>query len=90
MCVEVEDEIFKEELIEELEQIKQKNPDKDNKLSIIPKDEIKDTLGHSPDIADMMMMRMFFEFKRPKEVDNIRRSVQKQQARKRITKNEAR
>ena len=52
-------------LIEELEQIKAKDVDKDAKLAIIPKDEVKHNIGRSPDIADTLIMRMAFEF-RPK------------------------
>jgi len=50
-------------LIEELEQLKTKDADKDNKLRIVPKEEIKEILGRSPDLSDSMMMRMFFEIK---------------------------
>jgi hypothetical protein len=36
--------------------------DKDGKLKLMPKDEIKLKLGRSPDFADALMMRMWFEF----------------------------
>lgn len=48
-------------IIEELEQIKVINADKDQKLQIIPKDQIKENLGRSPDYADGLMMRCYFE-----------------------------
>ena len=51
----------KECIIEELEQIRQKDPDKDGKLAIIGKDKIKENIGRSPDFADCLMMRMYFE-----------------------------
>ena len=54
----------KELLIEDLEQIKQKDIDKDGKLAIIPKEEIKESLGRSTDFSDCMMMRMFFVLKK--------------------------
>jgi len=50
-------------LIEDLEQIKQKDQDKDGKLRVISKDEIKEHIGRSTDIGDAMMMRMYFELK---------------------------
>lgn len=50
-------------LIEELEQIKTKDIDKDRKLQIRSKEEIKELLRRSPDYADALMMRMWFEFK---------------------------
>ena len=51
----------KNEIIEELEQVRTKDADKDNKLQIIPKDIIKDIIGRSPDYADTLAMRMYFE-----------------------------
>ena len=48
-------------LIEELEQVRAKDMDKDNKLQIIPKDTIKAILGRSPDYADALAMRMYYE-----------------------------
>ena len=55
---------IKELLIEDLEQIKQKDIDKDGKLAIIPKEEIIKNLGRSTDFSDCMMMRMFFVLKK--------------------------
>lgn len=51
-------------LIEELEQVKQRDMDKDGKKKIVPKDKVKEILGRSPDVCDMFMMRMFFEIKK--------------------------
>lgn len=45
---------------DELAQIKQKDMDKDGKKQIIPKDQVKEILGRSPDYSDMIMMRMYF------------------------------
>lgn len=53
---------WKEELVEELEQVKGKDIDKDGKLKIIPKEEVKEILGRSPDSSDALMMRMVFDF----------------------------
>jgi len=55
---------YKEILIEDLEQIKRKDPDKDTKMQIVPKDEMKEKLGRSPDFSDCMMFRMYFEIKK--------------------------
>lgn len=49
------------DLIEELEQVKQKDMDKDGKKKVVPKDKVKELLGRSPDFSDALMMRMFFE-----------------------------
>lgn len=52
-----------EYISQELQVIKQKDVDKDGKLSIIPKDQMKKILGRSPDYADSIMMRMYYELK---------------------------
>ena len=59
-----------EELIEELEQIKSA-PSDDNKLKIISKDEVKSNIGRSPDWADALMMRMYFEINKNKGIYNL-------------------
>ncbi len=48
-------------IIEELEQVRTKDADKDNKLQILPKDTIKAILGRSPDYADALAMRCYYE-----------------------------
>jgi hypothetical protein len=48
-------------IIEELEQVKQKNLDSDLKKGVIPKEKIKELLGRSPDFADTLMMRKYFD-----------------------------
>lgn len=54
------------DLEEELDQIKQiDDSGQRTKFAIIPKAEIKEQLGRSPDFADILMMRMFFELKPP-------------------------
>jgi len=59
----VEDETTKNLIIEELEVLRRKDSDKDGKLKIIPKEEMKEVLGRSPDFLDMLIMRMYFQFK---------------------------
>jgi hypothetical protein len=54
----------KEHLIKELELIKRESTDKDNKIKLQSKDEVKKVLGHSPDFTDALMMRMWFELPR--------------------------
>jgi len=51
------------DIVEELDAIKATDNSVDTKMSIIPKSEIKEMLGRSPDFADVLMMRMFFELK---------------------------
>ena len=50
-------------IIQELEQVKQHDMDKDGKKAVLPKDAVKELLGRSPDYADMIMMRMWFEYR---------------------------
>ena len=52
---------IKNHIIEECEQVRTKDADKDNKLQIIPKDNVKAILGRSPDYSDALAMRMFYE-----------------------------
>ena len=54
----------KDDIIEELEQIKVSDKDSDNKLRIMSKADIKLAIGRSPDYADALMMRMYFEVKK--------------------------
>jgi hypothetical protein len=58
----------RELLIAELEQIKRKDPDKEGRLEIEPKDKVKEILGRSPDLADVLMMRMWFEIHPAEEI----------------------
>jgi len=51
----------KEQIIRELEMIKRHRADVDGKLQVTPKDVIKNREGISPDVADAIMMRMYFE-----------------------------
>lgn len=51
----------REEIIEELEALKQKNMDSDGKKGIVGKDDVKKLIGRSPDFRDMLLMREWFE-----------------------------
>lgn len=44
---------------QELEQVKSRDIDKEGKLAIISKKEVRQNIGRSPDFADMLMMRMY-------------------------------
>jgi hypothetical protein len=52
-----------DDLTQELLAVKLKDVDKDNKVSVISKDEIKKVLGKSNDLSDAFMMRMYYEIK---------------------------
>ena len=73
------------ELLEELDTVKQvhNSGDSGKKLQIIPKSQMKELLGRSPDIMDTLMMRMYFEFKTHNEGLRINRNVMNRQERKR-------
>lgn len=58
----------KEFIIQELMQVKRKDVDKDGKLKLITKDEIKQLIGRSPDYSDAMMLRMYFEIENTGEL----------------------
>ncbi len=56
---------FMEELPQELGQFIIKNPENDTiKMALIPKPEMKQSLGRSPDYADAFIMRAYFTLKR--------------------------
>jgi len=56
--------IQKEQITQELQQLKTYDADKDNKLKILPKERIKQNIGRSPDYLDAFIMRMYFEVKK--------------------------
>ena len=61
-CYDNIDSEVREWITQELEVVKRKDhTDDEKKLQIIPKDEMKETIGRSPDFADAIKMRVFFE-----------------------------
>lgn len=59
--IECSDIKMKADIIQELEQVKQYNMDKDGKRQVVPKDKVKELIGRSPDYSDTLMMREWFE-----------------------------
>ena len=60
----------RDKIVQELEQVKQHNMDKDGKKQVLPKDKVKELIGRSPDFSDMIMMRMWFSLRPdPKYID---------------------
>lgn len=57
----VKDTALRQEFIEELEQVKSRDRDKDAKLKLLKKEDVKQFIGRSPDLADMLMLRMYFD-----------------------------
>jgi hypothetical protein len=55
-----------EDLTQELLAVKLKDVDKDNKVAVQSKDDMKKILGKSPDLSDSLMMRMLLEIKTQK------------------------
>lgn len=60
ISINIMDRSIVEELTQELLSIKLKNGDNDKKIQVTSKDEVKRILGRSPDIADSIMMVMFY------------------------------
>lgn len=54
----------KQAIIEELQQIKRVETSPDAPLQVVPKEDLHDALGRSPDYADMLMMRVLFDLLR--------------------------
>jgi len=61
LAISCADQEQQETIIEELEQIKGRDVEKDGKLKIVPKDEIKQNIGRSPDYSDAISMRGWFD-----------------------------
>jgi len=62
------EEKYKDEIKEELEQLK-KEPQDDKKQKLISKDKIKDNIGRSPDWMDTFIMRAYFEIMPTRKVN---------------------
>ncbi len=65
------DSLVRDRTSEEMEQVKIYNMDKDVKLTVLPKEKIKDLIGRSTDDWDSIMMRYYFELQ-PKRSIRIR------------------
>ena len=63
-----QDEATKQLIIEELEQLKKDKIDKEGKLFITSKDDVKENIGRSPDYLDTLIMRMYFELQPKQEL----------------------
>lgn len=63
LYIECEDDSIRDMIVEELEQVRQRNMDSDMKKGVMPKDKVKEIIGRSPDFADALMMRMYFDLK---------------------------
>jgi phage terminase large subunit len=61
--IKCDDSQMRSDIIQELEQVKQHNMDKDGKRQVLPKDKVKELIGRSPDYSDALMMREYFELK---------------------------
>lgn len=59
---------YKDKIIQELEQVKQKSVDATQKKGIVSKDVMKEQLGRSPDFSDCLAMRFYFDVGVPKGV----------------------
>jgi len=52
-------------ILDERRAIKRDKMDMDGKLCIIPKEQMKNIIGHSPDFMDAIMMRVYLDYIRP-------------------------
>lgn len=90
IAIKCADETIKTQIIEELEVVRSKDIVVEGKLQVESKEVVKDLIGRSPDIADALVMRMYFELEKPtKEVlaqDPIAMMLAKSKERKSETK----
>jgi hypothetical protein len=57
ICIKTKE--FQEKIMQELEWVRQKDADMDGKFWVIPKHEIRENLGRSPDLLDCLAYRMY-------------------------------
>ncbi len=74
IAIDCESDTQHDEIIEELEQMRAIDVDKEVKFRIIGKEDIKAQIGRSPDYADTLMMRMYFEVKPEKAQSRVHQS----------------
>lgn len=53
----------REQLANDLQQFKRRDPDKEGKLKVVKKEDIKQALGRSPDVGDTLLMRSYFDLR---------------------------
>lgn len=56
-------------IIDERRAIKRDKMDMDGKLCIIPKEQMKNIIGHSPDFMDAIMMRKYLDYIKPANIN---------------------
>jgi hypothetical protein len=59
---------LKDRLSEELNQVKRDRLDKDGKLFLLSKEQVKKNIGRSPDLSDAAAMRVWFDLTREKNI----------------------
>lgn len=62
---------WREEIISELDVYEEVDADKDWPRKITPKEKVKEIIGRSPDFADTLAMRMYFEITQQKRIARI-------------------
>ena len=67
----IKDNRYIDKICQELEAFKIHKPDDDGKAQITPKSVVKSRLGHSPDFAEAIAMRAYFEVDPPQKLNLI-------------------
>jgi len=62
--INIDCEVPKGKFIKELECLQSYELDKDGKIQLLPKIKIKELIGHSPDILDALVMRVYFSIQK--------------------------
>lgn len=61
LSIETDNEELRENIEEEISELKDAKMDEDTKKQLIPKEEVIENIGRSPDDLDCLLMRMWFE-----------------------------
>jgi ribonuclease PH len=54
---------YKQQIVEDLEAVKNRALGTDGKVAVLKKEEIKEIIGRSPDFSDALMMRELLELR---------------------------
>jgi len=66
--IQIEDDKYKDTIIQEFQSFKRHKVDEDGKSRITPKKEVKGYLGRSPDYCEAIAMRMIYELKKNNKI----------------------
>ena len=74
--VRIEDKRYKDEILQELAIVEEKDSEKDNKKSVMPREYMIKQLGRSPDWYSSIIQRVAFELRRTNNISAMGASIE--------------